>query len=187
MRERVKRDNMAEKELRRLKRRELLQMLLVQCEETERLSQETDAMKEEMGAVMESYERLKKKLDIKDERLNQKDKIITELKREIEEMKTAKEEGTEEIGSAADAARRLGEIFEEAQKAVEQYMIHVKTHSAKKSPFETERAAGARKRQLTSRNGQVVPIGLSKAGAGSARGTGTEMTVTAAASGDIYG
>ncbi len=184
MRERVKRDNMAEKELRRLKRRELLQMLLVQCEETERLSQETDAMKEEMGAVMESYERLKKKLDIKDERLNQKDKIITELKREIEEMKTAKEEGTEEIGSAADAARRLGEIFEEAQKAVEQYMIHV---SAKKSPFETERAAGARKRQLTSRNGQVVPIGLSKAGAGSARGTGTEMTVTAAASGDIYG
>ncbi len=101
MRERVKRDNMAEKELRRLKRRELLQMLLVQCEETERLSQETDAMKEEMGAVMESYERLKKKLDIKDERLNQKDKIITELKREIEEMKTAKEEGTEMTVTAA--------------------------------------------------------------------------------------
>ena len=62
---------MAEKELRRLKRRELLQMLLVQCEETERLSQEADEIKQQIDAVMESYERLKKKLDVKDERLNQ--------------------------------------------------------------------------------------------------------------------
>ena len=31
---------MAERELRRLKRRDLLQMLLTQCEETERLQQE---------------------------------------------------------------------------------------------------------------------------------------------------
>ena len=37
---------MAEKELRKLKRRELLQMLLMQCEETEKLQQETDEMKD---------------------------------------------------------------------------------------------------------------------------------------------
>ena len=37
---------MADKELRRLKRRELLQMLLVQCQETERLQQESNEMKE---------------------------------------------------------------------------------------------------------------------------------------------
>ena len=36
---------MADKELRRLKRRELLQMLLVQCQETERLQQESNEMK----------------------------------------------------------------------------------------------------------------------------------------------
>ena len=48
---------MAEKELRKLKRRELLQMLLMQCEETEKLQQETDEMKEKMDAVLESYER----------------------------------------------------------------------------------------------------------------------------------
>ena len=43
------------KELRRLKRRELLQMLLIQCEETERLQQETDEMRAQMKTVMESY------------------------------------------------------------------------------------------------------------------------------------
>ena len=74
---------MADKELRRLKRRELLQMLLMECEEAERLEQESgrlkeqlDALQEQMATIMESYERLKKKLDVKDERLNQKDEKI---------------------------------------------------------------------------------------------------------------
>ena len=85
---------MADKELRRLKRRELLQMLLMECEEAEKLSQESvrlkeqlDAMQEQMATVMESYERLKKKLDVKDARLNQKDEKIAMLKREAEEWK----------------------------------------------------------------------------------------------------
>lgn len=85
---------MADKELRRLKRRELLQMLLMECEEAENLSQESvrlreqlDAMQEQMTAVMESYERLKKKLDVKDARLNQKDEKIAMLKQEVEEWK----------------------------------------------------------------------------------------------------
>ena len=60
---------MAGKELRRLKRRELLKMLLVQCEETERLQKELEELTEEHEAMSESYERLKGKLDVKDERL----------------------------------------------------------------------------------------------------------------------
>lgn len=86
---------MADKELRRLKRRELLQMLVMECEEAERLEQESgrlreqlDAMKEQMDTIMESYERLKKKLDVKDERLNQKDETIAMLKSEVEEWKS---------------------------------------------------------------------------------------------------
>ena len=78
---------MADKELRRLKRRELLQMLLMECEEAERLDQESgrlreqlDAIQQQMDTVMESYERLKKKLDVKDERLAM-------LKQEVEEWK----------------------------------------------------------------------------------------------------
>ena len=85
---------MADKELRRLRRRELLQMLLMECEEAERLDQESgrlreqlDAIQQQMDTVMESYERLKKKLDVKDERLNQKDEQIAMLKQEVEEWK----------------------------------------------------------------------------------------------------
>lgn len=85
---------MADKELHRLRRRELLQMLLMECEEAERLDQESgrlreqlDAIQQQMDTVMESYERLKKKLDVKDERLNQKDEQIAMLKQEVEEWK----------------------------------------------------------------------------------------------------
>lgn len=85
---------MADKELRRLKRRELLQMLLMECEEAEQFKQESeglreqlDAIQEQMDTIMESYERLKKKLDVKDARLNQKDEKIAVLKQEVEEWR----------------------------------------------------------------------------------------------------
>ena len=116
---------MAERELRKLKRRDLLQMLLVQCQETERLQQETDEMKERFDAMAESYERLKKKLDVKDERLNQKDAKISELRREIERMKVSRAAEIEEVGSITDATIRLNEVFEEAQRAAEMYLINV--------------------------------------------------------------
>lgn len=54
---------MADKELRKLKRRELLQMLLVQCEESERLEGELEEFIAEHEAMSESYERLKQKLN----------------------------------------------------------------------------------------------------------------------------
>lgn len=127
---------MAEKELRRLKRRDLLRMLLMQCEEAERLQQETDAMKEKMEVILESYERLKKKLDVKDERLNQKDAKIAELKSQIEEMKAEQETevaGMEtrrkrkntfrngqvvsiDFGQQGDDARRTAEPVKEKKK-----------------------------------------------------------------------
>ena len=74
---------MAEKELRKLKLRELLKLLLIQCEEMERLDREYKEMKTELETFMDSYERLKVKLDIKDERLNQKDAKIAKLRKEL--------------------------------------------------------------------------------------------------------
>lgn len=50
---------MAEKELRKLRRRELLKMLLIQCEETERLQRELNEITAEHEVMSESYERLK--------------------------------------------------------------------------------------------------------------------------------
>lgn len=115
---------MADRALRRLTRRELLQMLLVQCEETERLQQEAEEQKEKMETVMESYERLKKKLDVKDERLNQKDEKIAQLLEEIEELKALMSAAPE--GSLAKAAYHINEIFEEAQQEAGQYLISLR-------------------------------------------------------------
>lgn len=162
---------MADKELRKLKRRELLQMLLVQCEETERLQQEANEMQTQIEAVMESYERLKKKLDIKDERLNQKDAQIEELSRELEELKTSGKTGFEEAGSVAEAAVKLSAVMEEVQKAAEQYLINARKH-----PFGMGRAAGVRRKQGVS-TGQVVPMSFSQSG----------KTERGMASGDFYG
>lgn len=160
------------KELRRLKRRELLQMLLIQCEETERLQQETDEMRAQMKTVMESYGRLKKKLDIKDERLNQKDAKIRELTHEIEELKTAGQSAFESEGTAAEAAYRLSELIEEVQKAAEQYMANIR-----KYPFGTGRTDNVRKRQGAPGAGQVVPMSFSQA----------DREKRRAVSGDFYG
>lgn len=117
---------MADKELRRLKRRELLQMLLAQCEETERLQQELDELSRRHEQMTESYERLKVKLNVKDERLNQKDMKIAELIREMEERQAVREIELEEAGSIAEAALRINEVFEAAQRAAEQYLINVR-------------------------------------------------------------
>ena len=95
---------MADRQLRRLKRRELLQMLLAQCEETERLQQELEETQRELTDLQDGYERLKVKLNVKDERLNQKDASIARLKDQIEEIQAARQIDLEEAGSIAEAA-----------------------------------------------------------------------------------
>lgn len=147
------RESKEDRELRRLKRRELLEMLLVQCEETERLQKETDQMRAQMAVIMESYERLKKKLDVKDERLNQKDAEIAQLNLEIEELKTAERSGPGEADSVTEAAHRLNEVIEEVRKAVEQFMT-----DSQKTPFEAGRAPSARRKRSAACIGQVVPM-----------------------------
>ncbi len=125
---------MAERVLRKLKRRDLLQMLLAQCEETERLQKELDETTAEYAALQEGYERLKDKLNVKDERLNQKDTAIAELKTTIEEMKASRLIELEESGNIAEAALRINGIFEAAQRCAEQYLLNVKRLS--KNAFE---------------------------------------------------
>lgn len=117
---------MTGKELRRLKRRELLKMLLVQCEETERLQAEADEIKKEFEAMSESYGRLKKKLDVKDERLNQKDAQIAGLKEELEKLGEARETEKESVASIAEASIRLDEVFAEAEAAAGKYLEKIR-------------------------------------------------------------
>lgn len=195
---------MADRELRKLKRRELLQMLLVQCEETERLQRESDEIKEEYGKMMESYTRLKRKLDIKDARLNQKDAKIAELKQTIEEMSASKAIELEEAGSIAEAAIRINGVFEAAQRAAEQYLMNVrqlseraaskaqtKTQAAENQiPFESGRISGTRKKARPLRTRQIVPMSMGQAG--NLKGSPSEEDETghvkmAAVSGDNRG
>lgn len=129
---------MADKELRRLKRRDLLQMLLAQCEETERLQSELDQKTAELESLQEGYERLKDKLNIKDERLNEKDARISDLETSIEEMQASRLIELSEAGSIAEAALRLNGIFEAAQRCAEQYLMNVKRLSQNASEREEE-------------------------------------------------
>ena len=129
---------MADRELRSLKRRDLLQMLLAQCEETERLQNELDKRTVELENLQEAYERLKDKLNIKDERLNQKDSKIAELEDFIEEIQSSKVIELEEAGSIAEAALRLNGIFEAAQRCAEQYLTNVRRISQNEPDREDE-------------------------------------------------
>lgn len=143
---------MAEKELRKLNRRELLKLLLIQCEEMDRLQLEYNEMKTNLETFMESYERLKGKLNIKDERLNQKDTKIAELTGKIEELEAAKAMMPPEPGNIAEATEQLNKIFEDAQKKADEYLRTLKPAEAPKeqeqqNPFEPAFKAKVRRRQ----------------------------------------
>lgn len=164
---------MADKELKKLKRRELLQMLLIQCEESERLQGELDEITTEHEAMSESYERLKVKLSVKDDRLNQKDAKIAELKKEIEEIKSSRTTEFAETDSISEAIDRLNEIFETAQQAVDQYLANIRKLSEmdqrdkkeNRIPFEISRRTGVRRGTSVPRVRQTL-----KAASGDARG-----------------
>ena len=83
---------MTDKELRRLRRQDLLQLLVEQSKEAARLQTESDEKSEELARLNESCERLKGKLDEKDtqlerlkEKLNEKDVLLEKLKEKLNE------------------------------------------------------------------------------------------------------
>lgn len=160
---------MASKELRKLNRKELLQMLLVQCEETERVQREMDETNVRMAEMEESYERLKIKLNIKDQRLNEKDAKIAELRQTIEDMKSSREIELAEAGSIAEAALKLNGIFEAAQKCADQYLTNVRKLCEKESQTfrENNWQLTARRRTLQAmarRDFQTVPQNIRRTG-----------------------
>lgn len=141
---------MTEKELHKLRRQDLLELMLAQGQQMVELQETLDATTAELEAIRETDERLKEKLNEKDAqiedvnerlkgKLNEKDELIEKLKgrldhkdakiRELEETIQAQQESRrielEEAGSIAMAALRLNAVFDAAQQAVEQYMENV--------------------------------------------------------------
>lgn len=103
----------------KLSRRELLQLLLTQGREAEKLRSTLEETQGQLEQMTESYERLKKRLDHKDEQIHS-------LRETLQKERTNRRIELDEAGSIAEAALRLNGIFEAAQKTAEQYLYNIR-------------------------------------------------------------
>lgn len=123
---------MTEKELRRLKRSDFLQMLLQQGKDMAALQDRLDESLKELEDMRAEFVLQNAKLDEKDEliksligQLDDKDATIGALQQEIEDMKANRRIELEQAGSIAMAALSLNGVFESAQKAADQYLYNI--------------------------------------------------------------
>lgn len=131
---------MTDKELQKLGRRELLQLLLDQAKETEQLRQSVAAAGERAREMDATFERLRERLNEKDaqiremgetydrlrDRLNEKDAQIEALNHQLQDEREGRMTGLSEMGSIAEAALRLNGIFDAAQRAADLYLQKVR-------------------------------------------------------------
>lgn len=110
---------MTDKELHRLSRRDILQLMLAQGKETEELRQVKAELEQQLEELTQNYERLKKRLDYKDEQIHQ-------LQDTLQKERTNRRIELEEAGSIAEASLRLNGMFETAQKAADQYLYNIR-------------------------------------------------------------
>lgn len=110
---------MTDKELQKLGRRELLQLLLDQAKEAERLGRMLKETDEQLKQMEEGYERLR-------DRLDHKDAQIHELREALETERGKHETSVVDVGNLAEAALKLNGIFDAAQRAADQYLQSVR-------------------------------------------------------------
>lgn len=110
---------MTSKQLHKLSRRELLQLLLSQSEEAEQLRQELEETRVRLEQTSANYERIRQRLDMKDAQL-------AELRAAVENERAKREIELKEAGSIAMASLKLNSVFEAAQKAADQYVYNVR-------------------------------------------------------------
>ena len=120
---------MTEKELRHLRRPNLLQLLLQQGRESVDLQTQLSDTKAALVDAQAGNERLKAKLNEKDEtieklkgRLDQKDIQIAALKRQMQELQNSRKMERDHAGAIAEAALRFNSVFEAAHNAADQYL-----------------------------------------------------------------
>lgn len=121
------------KELQKLKRRDLLQLLVEQSREALNLQTEQEEKEEETARLEKSNVRLKAKIEAKDiqierlmGRLNGKRQRIRELETEIEIWHSNRQAGLDNAETVAEAALKLSGIVEAAQRAADQYLYNIR-------------------------------------------------------------
>jgi hypothetical protein len=124
---------MTDRELRKLRRQDLLQLLLDQGREFERQRQQSREFEMNLIQSEATCERLKSRLDDKDSqierlkgRLDKKDAQLRELREMLERQQNFRRIEIEKAGSIAEAALKLNGIFEAAQRAADQYLMNVR-------------------------------------------------------------
>ncbi len=138
---------MTVKELQKLKRQELLQLLLTQSKEVAGLKKELEAKDKEMIGLVESNERLGARVREKDDlndrlrgRLEDKNIRIMNLEAELEAWKSDRRDELDKMDSIADAALKLNSVFETVQQAADQYLYNIRQRYEE----ESQRSAGRR-------------------------------------------
>ncbi len=111
---------MTDRELQKLGRRELLQLLLEQAKESERLRKQVGELEEQLRQTEEGYERLRDRLDSKDAQIH-------ELEDTLHAEREKRETDLENVGSIAEAALRLNGVFDAAQRAAGYYLQSIQT------------------------------------------------------------
>lgn len=134
-------ENLTEKEFSKLKRRDLLELLVSQIQEDDRLERRGALMAARINKQEKSLTRLKERLDEKDAqierlkaKLDDKDAEIANLTETLERERTSRRIELDEAGSIAEAALRLSGIFEAAQDAADRYLENVKLLTAENNP-----------------------------------------------------
>lgn len=120
---------MTEKEFRKLKALDLIQMLLTQSNEVSGQQEELDLIDVRLESLHGENEVIKAKLNDRDamtelikQKLNESDERIHELEKEVKSLYSDRIIELEEAGSLVQAALELNKIFEAAQKEAERYM-----------------------------------------------------------------
>lgn len=134
---------MTEKELHKLRKQDLLQLLLTQGREAAELQAQIKNLSVSLTEAEAGNERLKAKLDEKDElieklksRLDEKDARIDKWKRVLKAWRANRQIELEEAGSIAEASLKLNKVFEAAQKAADQYLYNLKQRCEEKNEQE---------------------------------------------------
>lgn len=124
---------MTVKELRRLRRQELLLLLVEQGRNIASLKEEQEEKDKEEQQFEDSNGRLEKKAEEKDilieklkGRLEKKEEQIKELRNEKEAWLADRQAHLEQSDSIADAVLRLNRFCEMAQQAADQYLYNIR-------------------------------------------------------------
>ena len=134
---------MTDKEFRKLKRGDLLELLLAENRENTELSRALEESRQEKQSLLKEISGLKQQTEQRDaeiknlwKKLEEKEADLAELQREFEELKSARHINISEAGSIAEASLLLSGIFEAAQRAADIYLTNVRLLGSRKAPEE---------------------------------------------------